>query len=108
MVLTQFVHNLTLRITYYFFKAVSIAEITSFESGLVPGENRLTTLPSRPTRNFSKFHLIKATSEKFQLIDTIKMSKQQTWAHLAVSGNEIAVRELNGIALFDWNPIPIP
>ena len=53
-------------------------------------------------------HLIKATPEKFQLIDTIKVSKQQTWAHLAVSGNEIAIRELNGIALFDWSPIPIP
>ena len=53
-------------------------------------------------------HLIKATPEKFQLIDTTKVSKQQTWAHLAVSGNEIAIRELNGIALFDWSPIPIP
>ncbi len=53
-------------------------------------------------------HLIAANPEQFQLIDSIKVSEQQTWAHLAVSGSQLAIRELNGIALFDWKPITIP
>jgi hypothetical protein len=36
--------------------APSIAAITDASSGCVRGANRATTRPSRPTRNFSKFH----------------------------------------------------
>ena len=55
-------------------------------------------------------HLIKASPKEFQLIDSRKVSEQSTWAHLAVSGDQVAVRELNGIALYDWKTkaIPIP
>ncbi|MDP6904155.1 MAG: PQQ-like beta-propeller repeat protein [Verrucomicrobiota bacterium] len=55
-------------------------------------------------------HLIKASPKEFQLIDSRKVSEQPTWAHLAVSGDQVAVRELNGIALYDWKTkaIPIP
>jgi len=55
-------------------------------------------------------HLIKASPKEFQLIDSRKVSEQPTWAHLAVSGDQVAVRELNAIALYDWKPktIPIP
>ncbi|MBT5846529.1 MAG: PQQ-binding-like beta-propeller repeat protein [Verrucomicrobiales bacterium] len=47
-------------------------------------------------------HLIKANPEKFQIIDSKKVSEQPTWGHLAVSDNQLAVRELNGIAFYDW------
>ena len=55
-------------------------------------------------------HLIKANPKEFQLIDSRKVSEQPTWAHLAISGDQVAVRELNGIALYDWKSkgIPIP
>ena len=55
-------------------------------------------------------HLIKTNPKEFQLIDSRKVSEQPTWAHLAVSGDQVAVRELNGISLYDWKPktIPIP
>ena len=40
--------------------AASIARATSSASGTVRGEKRFTTLPSRPTRNFSKFQAMSA------------------------------------------------
>ena len=43
---------------YFLAISASIAWITSGASGLTLGANRLTTLPSRPIRNFSKFQLI--------------------------------------------------
>ena len=53
-------------------------------------------------------HLIKADPEKFQLIDTKKVSTQPTWSHIAVSDEQVAVRELNAISLYDWkSPTPI-
>lgn len=46
--------------------------------------------------------LIRATPEKFDLIDKRKISDSETWAHLAVSGNRLFVRELNAIVAYDW------
>ncbi len=42
--------------------------------------------------------LIRATPSKFELIDRARVSDQETWAHLAISGNALFVRELNAIA----------
>ncbi len=47
-------------------------------------------------------HLIKADPEKFQLIDSRKVSDQPTWSHIGVSGEQLAIRELNAISLYDW------
>ena len=53
-------------------------------------------------------HLNKADPEKFQLIDSKKVSTQPTWSHIAVSDEQVAVRELNAISLYDWkSPTPI-
>lgn len=38
------------------YNADSMAETTSGESGVIRGLNRASTVPSLPTRNFSKFH----------------------------------------------------
>lgn len=46
--------------------------------------------------------LLRANPDKFELIDSRKLSEQPTWGHLAVSGNQIFVRELNAIAAYDW------
>jgi outer membrane protein assembly factor BamB len=46
--------------------------------------------------------LIKATPEKFELVDDVKVSDAETWAHLALSGNELFIRELGAIAGYRW------
>ena len=47
-------------------------------------------------------YLIKATPEKLEILDSKKVSDQETWAHLAVSNGQVAIRELKAIALYDW------
>jgi hypothetical protein len=46
--------------------------------------------------------LVRATPEKFAKIDERKIAKAETWAHLAVSGRELFIRELNGLAVWKW------
>ena len=46
--------------------------------------------------------LIKANPKEFQLIDQRQVSEVETWAHLAVVGNELFVRELRAMAKFNW------
>ncbi|MCH9653599.1 MAG: PQQ-binding-like beta-propeller repeat protein [Planctomycetes bacterium] len=45
--------------------------------------------------------LINANPEKFELIDSRKVA-EDSWAHIAVSGNEIFVRALNDLAVYRW------
>lgn len=47
--------------------------------------------------------LIRANPKEFELIDRVKISNQPTWAHLAVCGNEIFVRELDAIVAYRWD-----
>jgi outer membrane protein assembly factor BamB len=46
--------------------------------------------------------LINANPEKFDLVDRREISEDPTWAHLAVCGDEIFVRELNAITAYRW------
>lgn len=46
--------------------------------------------------------LFRATPEKFEVIDTRQISEAQTWAHVAVCGGQVFVRELNALAVYDW------
>lgn len=46
--------------------------------------------------------LIKANPKEFELLDKVKVSDQVTWAHLAVSGDELFIRELNALAVYRW------
>jgi len=41
---------------YFAANAFSIADVTSGESGVTFGSNRATICPSRPIKNFVKFH----------------------------------------------------
>lgn len=47
-------------------------------------------------------YLIKANPEKFELIDERPISKEETWGHLAVVGDELYIRELKGLAVYRW------
>jgi len=64
---------------------------------LVVNGDRILALDER-----GELLLIRANPEKFELIDRIKISDQPTWAHLAVCGNELFVRELNAIVAYRW------
>jgi hypothetical protein len=46
--------------------------------------------------------LIKANPKAFELLDEMKISDADTWAHLAVSGDELYIRELNALAVYRW------
>jgi outer membrane protein assembly factor BamB len=47
-------------------------------------------------------YLIRATPEKFDLIHSRKIASAETWAHLAICGDELVIRELNALAVFRW------
>lgn len=46
--------------------------------------------------------MIKANPKEFQLLDQRQVSEDETWAHLAVVGNELFIRELRAMAKFNW------
>jgi outer membrane protein assembly factor BamB len=46
--------------------------------------------------------LFRANPKEFELLDERKVSDEETWAHIAVSGDEIFVRELNALSAFRW------
>jgi len=46
--------------------------------------------------------LINATPEKFDLLDSRHISEESTWAHLAVAGDEVFIRDLKGLTAYRW------
>lgn len=46
--------------------------------------------------------LIKANPREFELLDEMRVSDEETWAHLAVAGDNLYVRQLNGITAYRW------
>jgi outer membrane protein assembly factor BamB len=46
--------------------------------------------------------LIEADPDGFRLIDTLEVSKRPTWAHVAVCGEEVWIRDLKGLTLYRW------
>jgi outer membrane protein assembly factor BamB len=47
-------------------------------------------------------YLIRANPEKFDLLDKRRLSDAETWAHLAICGDELYIRELNALAVYCW------
>jgi len=46
--------------------------------------------------------LLAANPERFELRDERVVAAQETWGHLAVSGDDLFVRELEAIAAWRW------
>ena len=46
--------------------------------------------------------LINANPENFELVGQVKVSEESAWAHLAITGREIFVRDLKGLTSFTW------
>lgn len=49
--------------------------------------------------------LIRANPDKFELLSQREVSSESAWAHLAVSGDEIYVRSLNGLHVYRWSDV---
>jgi outer membrane protein assembly factor BamB len=49
-----------------------------------------------------RLYLVRANPEAFELLDTRQVSEQPTWGHVAVEGDQVFVRELEGIRVFRW------
>jgi outer membrane protein assembly factor BamB len=46
--------------------------------------------------------LVRANPARFELLDRRKVSDQDTWGHVAVSGDQIFVREKDGLLALQW------
>ena len=46
--------------------------------------------------------LIRANPNKFDLIDRRRIAENNTWGHIAVSKNQIFIRRLDGLAVYNW------
>ena len=52
--------------------------------------------------NDGRLRLIQATPEAYEIIGEADVSDDLTWAHIAVSGSDIVIREQQGLALISW------
>lgn len=50
-----------------------------------------------------KLLLIHANPARFELLDSREVSQSPSWAHLAVAGDEVFVRDLTGITAYRWS-----
>ncbi|MEO7319020.1 MAG: PQQ-binding-like beta-propeller repeat protein [Chthoniobacteraceae bacterium] len=64
---------------------------------LIAQGDRILALDQR-----GELFLLRANKEKFDLLDQRKLTDAETWAHLAVAGNELFVRELNALVAYRW------
>jgi outer membrane protein assembly factor BamB len=68
---------------------------------LVAQQDRILALDER-----GELLLIKATPDQFELIDKRTIGSEEAWAHIAVSSDQVLVRELNAIRTYRWNAKP--
>lgn len=66
-------------------------------ASLIAQGNRILALMSN-----GKLLLLEADPAKFTLIDELEISDDETWAHLAMDGNQVFIRELNALAVYEW------
>jgi hypothetical protein len=46
--------------------------------------------------------LLRANPEKMELLDSRTISEDETWAHLAIAGRQLFIRELNALCAYRW------
>jgi outer membrane protein assembly factor BamB len=47
-------------------------------------------------------YLIRANPQKFELLDSRVISEDETWAHVAIVGRQLFIRELKGLSVYSW------
>ena len=96
-----YLHRQNQRISCVDLEAGKVAWTTEKTFGkywsMVAQGDKILALDQRGT-----LYLLKANPEKFELIDEIAVSKQETWGHLAVAGDMLFVRELKAVSAFRW------
>ena len=65
---------------------------------LVANGDKILALDQRGT-----LFLLKANPKEYELIDQRKIAPSETWAHLAIDGDEIVIRDLKGLAVWKWS-----
>lgn len=65
---------------------------------LVAQGDRILALDQR-----GQLFLFRASKEKYDQLDQRKLTSEETWAHLAVAGDELFVRELNSLTAYRWS-----
>jgi hypothetical protein len=46
--------------------------------------------------------LFGANPNEFNLIDRRRVAQNDTWGHIAISKNQIFIRRLDGLAVYNW------
>jgi len=64
---------------------------------LIAAGDRILALDER-----GELLLIRANPSEFELIDRREIATRPTWAHVAVAGDQVFVRELDAMSVFDW------
>lgn len=49
-----------------------------------------------------RLSLLRLNPEKFELLDTFQATQSETWAYLGISNQQLYVRSLDGLTVFDW------
>ena len=65
---------------------------------LVTQDDRILALDQR-----GQLFQFRANKTKFEPLDQRKLTDAETWAHLAIAGDELFVRELNALVSFRWS-----
>jgi outer membrane protein assembly factor BamB len=65
---------------------------------LVAAGSKILALDNRGT-----MYLLNANPKELEILSERKVADAETWAHLAVCGNEIYVRDLNGLTAWTWS-----
>lgn len=68
---------------------------------LVYNNDRILALDER-----GELLLIKANPQKFELIDSRKVSQSSAWAHLASDRDQVFVRSLDALVAYQWQKTP--
>lgn len=50
-----------------------------------------------------ELYLIAANTKDYERIDVIEVAESETWAHLAVDGDQLLIRELDGLTALRWS-----
>jgi hypothetical protein len=64
---------------------------------LVGHKDKMLALDSK-----GKLLLLKASPKEFDVLAERPVAKAETWAHLAVCGDEVFVRDLTGLTAYRW------
>jgi outer membrane protein assembly factor BamB len=66
---------------------------------LVANGNRLLALDER-----GLLYLLALNPDRFELLSSRRVADGETWAHLAVAGRDLFVRDLAGLTAYQWQP----